>query len=62
MQRLRVRLHMEALAGSQAPGNIVDPRSLRPGDRRGLKAALREAQRLQERLARDYASLGGFGV
>jgi CBS domain-containing protein len=62
MQRLRVRLHMEALAVSQPPGNIVDPRALPPSDRRALKGALREAQRLQEHLARDYASLGGFGV
>jgi CBS domain-containing protein len=62
MQRLRVRLHMEALAASEAPRNLVDPRSLPVSDRRALKAALREAQRLQERLARDYASLGGYGV
>jgi CBS domain-containing protein len=62
MQRLRVRLHMQSLNAAEEPKNIVDPRTLPESDRRQLKAALREARRLQERLARDYASMGGFGV
>ena len=62
MQRLRIRLHMQALSASEEPRNIVDPRSLPDSDRRALKAALREARRLQERLARAYASVGGIGV
>jgi CBS domain-containing protein len=62
MQRLRMRLHMEALAASAEPKNIVDPRTLPESDRRALKAALREALRLQGRLARDYASVPGYGV
>ena len=58
MQRLRIRLHMQALSASEEPRNIVDPRSLPDSDRRALKAALREARRLQERLARDLCIRG----
>jgi CBS domain-containing protein len=62
MQRLRMRLHMQALAACKEPTNVVQPRSLPESDRRDLKAALREALRLQQRLARDYASVPGYSV
>jgi CBS domain-containing protein len=62
MQRLRMQLQVRALAASKPPGNVVDPRTLPESDRAKLKTAMREALRLQKRLARDYASVSGYSV
>jgi CBS domain-containing protein len=62
MQELRMRLQARALAGSAQPSNVVDPRTLDESSRRAIKTAMREAARLQKRIARTYASLGGYGV
>lgn len=62
MQQLRMQLQGRALAGSAQPTNVVDPHTLDESARRAIKRAMREANRLQARLARSYASIGGFGV
>ena len=62
VQRVRMQLQIRALAASAPPGNVIDPRTLPESDRAALKSAMREALRLQKRLARDYAAVGGYGV
>jgi CBS domain-containing protein len=54
LQLLRLRhQHAQQRAG-QVPDNYVDPDSLNPLDRRILKEALRQARKVQSRLALDY--------
>jgi CBS domain-containing protein len=62
MQRLRMQVQIRALAASEPPGNVVAPHTLPESDRARLKSAMREAVRLQNRLARDYASMGGYSI
>jgi CBS domain-containing protein len=62
MQRLRMQVQVRALSASGTPGNVVEPRALTDSDRTSLRNAMRDALRLQKRLARDYASVGGYGV
>jgi CBS domain-containing protein len=62
MQRMRMQIQLRALSASMPPGNVVDPRTFTDADRARLKSAMREALRLQKRLARDYAAVGGYGV
>ena len=48
---------MLAIDSGQAPGNRIDPDLLNPLDRRILLEALRQARRLQQRLALDFRML-----
>jgi CBS domain-containing protein len=53
VQKLRLRIQ----ADPQVPpenANRLEPASLNAFERRGLKEALRQARRLQQRLALDY--------
>jgi CBS domain-containing protein len=63
IQLLRLRLNAAQRARGEAPHNHLDPASLNDLDRRVLKEALRQARKLQSRLARDF-SVGGasFGA
>lgn len=54
LQLLRLRHQHAQLRQGQAPDNHVDPDTLAPLDRRILKEALRQARKVQSRLAMDY--------
>lgn len=54
IQLLRLRHQHDQLRHGQAPDNHVDPDALAPLDRRILKEALRQARKVQARLAMDY--------
>jgi len=62
MQRLRIRLQAYDVAGARQPGNVIEPHTLDGPARAAIKCAMREAIRLQKRLARAYTTLGGYGV
>ena len=53
IQLLRLRGQDEDLAAGRPPGNLVDPDELNELDRRILKESMRQARRLQERLAHN---------
>ena len=57
LQHLRLRTQVMAIDSGQAPGNRIDPDLLNPLDRRILLEALRQARRLQQRLALDFRML-----
>ena len=57
IQRLRLTLNAQQLAGSLDTGNHLDPDSLNVIDRNLLKDCLRQARQLQSRLVREF-SLG----
>lgn len=54
IQVLRMRAHQQQLEAGEALSNEIDPDSLNPLDRRILKEALRQAQRLHDRLKLNY--------
>jgi CBS domain-containing protein len=63
LQLLRLRLNGAQAARGEPLHNHLDPDSLNELDRRMLKEALRQARKLQARLARDYSlRSGGFGA
>jgi CBS domain-containing protein len=63
LQLLRLRLNAAQAARGESLHNHLDPDSLNELDRRILKEALRQARKLQARLARDYSlRSGGFGA
>jgi CBS domain-containing protein len=55
VQQLRLRAQLAATEGARRAANCVDPATLGEIDRRILKESLRQARRLQSRLALDYA-------
>ena len=55
LQVLRMRAHQQQSEQGLALSNEIDPDSLNPLDRRILKEALRQAQRLHDRLKLDYS-------
>jgi CBS domain-containing protein len=63
IQLLRLR-HQEALARAGEPlSNLVDPDRLNELDRRILRESMRQARKLQQRLARDRSLVApSFGV
>jgi CBS domain-containing protein len=54
LQLLRLRHQHAQLRAGRAPDNHIDPDALNPLDRRILKEALRQARKVQARLAMDY--------
>lgn len=54
LQLLRLRHQHGQQRAGQTPDNYLDPDTLNPLDRRILKEALRQARKLQARLAMDY--------
>jgi CBS domain-containing protein len=54
LQLLRLRHQHDQQRTGVPPDNHVDPDTLNPLDRRILKEALRQARKLQARLAMDY--------
>jgi CBS domain-containing protein len=54
LQLLRLRHQHSQQRAGQAPDNRLDPDTLNPLDRRILKEALRQARKVQARLAVDY--------
>lgn len=54
LQLLRLRTQHGKQRAGQTPDNHLDPDSLNPLDRRILKEALRQARKVQARLAMDY--------
>lgn len=54
LQLLRLRHQHEQQRAGIAPDNFLDPDTLKPLDRRILKEALRQARKIQARLALDY--------
>jgi CBS domain-containing protein len=54
VQQLRLRRQEEARDAAPGDRNRVDPRNLNPLDRRILKEALRQARKLQNRVAVEY--------
>ncbi|MEW6119236.1 MAG: DUF294 nucleotidyltransferase-like domain-containing protein [Pseudomonadota bacterium] len=54
LQLLRLRHQHAQLRSGRVPDNHVDPDALNPLDRRILKEALRQARKVQARLAMDY--------
>ena len=54
LQLLRLRHQHGQQRAGQAPDNYIDPDTLNPLDRRILKEALRQARKVQARLALDY--------
>jgi CBS domain-containing protein len=63
LQLLRLRLNAAQAARGDVLHNHLDPDSLNELDRRILKEALRQARKLQARLARDFSVRGGgFGA
>jgi CBS domain-containing protein len=54
LQLLRLRHQHTQLRTGRMPDNHVDPDTLNPLDRRILKEALRQARKVQARLAMDY--------
>src|SRR5512139_512123 len=54
LQLLRLRHQHGQQRTGQAPDNHLDPDTLKPLDRRILKEALRQARKVQARLAMDY--------
>lgn len=54
LQLLRLRHQHARLRAGQPPDNHVNPDTLNPLDRRILKEALRQARKVQARLAMDY--------
>jgi CBS domain-containing protein len=54
IQMLRLRRQAADESASPAAGNRIDPDELNEVDRRTLKEALRQARKLQSRLAMDY--------
>ena len=57
LQKLRLRAQARTMNAPTASANVVDPDHLSPDERRTLKHALRQAQRLQQWLTRDFAGL-----
>ena len=53
IQQLRLR-HQQALAGSEAGANRIDPDKLNELDRYILKEAFKQARKLQDKLRLDY--------
>lgn len=63
IQRLRLQLNAAQWRQGEPLHNHLDPATLDDMDRRMLKASLREARRLQSRLARDFSVTGAvFGA
>ncbi|MGA8053465.1 MAG: putative nucleotidyltransferase substrate binding domain-containing protein [Burkholderiales bacterium] len=63
IQGLRLKLNLEQSASGAALHNHVDPKTLNELERRILKESLRQARKLQTRLARDFgANASAFGV
>lgn len=64
IQLLRLKLQESQLSVSSPPHNHLDPDNLNELDRRVLKEALRQARKVQMRLARQYSLIGsgGFGA
>jgi CBS domain-containing protein len=63
IQLLRLRLNDAQRVRGEALHNHLDPDSLNELERRILKEALRQARKLQARLARDFSLRGtGFGA
>lgn len=54
IQVLRMRAHQQQMEAGEPLSNEIDPDSLNPLDRRILKEALRQAQRLHDRLKLNY--------
>jgi CBS domain-containing protein len=54
LQLLRLRHQHGQQRAGQTPDNYIDPDTLNPLDRRILKEALRQARKVQARLALDY--------
>jgi CBS domain-containing protein len=54
IQRLRLRIQAQPGIQSRESANRINPRTLNDFERRGLKEALRQARKLQQRLALDY--------
>jgi CBS domain-containing protein len=54
LQLLRLRHQHGQQRAGQTPDNYIDPDTLNPLDRRILKEALRQARKVQARLAMDY--------
>ncbi|MEQ1661622.1 MAG: DUF294 nucleotidyltransferase-like domain-containing protein [Thiobacillus sp.] len=54
LQLLRLRHQHTQLRAGHAPDNHIDPDTLNPLDRRIFKEALRQARKVQTRLAMDY--------
>ncbi|HEY3074796.1 MAG TPA: DUF294 nucleotidyltransferase-like domain-containing protein [Burkholderiales bacterium] len=54
IQKLRLRIQARPGAQSHESANRIDPSTLNDFERRSLKEALRQARRLQQRLALDY--------
>ncbi|HEY8244415.1 MAG TPA: DUF294 nucleotidyltransferase-like domain-containing protein [Casimicrobiaceae bacterium] len=54
IQALRLRIQARPETFSRESANQIDPRSLNEFERRGLKDALRQGRKLQQRLALDY--------
>ena len=61
IQQLRLRQQAREAAGSGTSGNLLDPDELNELDRRILKESMRQARKLQQRLARAVG-IPGFGV
>ncbi len=63
IQSLRLRLNEAQRLRGEAPDNYLDPDTLAQPDRRALRDALKQARRLQARVARDFSMLDlGFGA
>ncbi|MGH8772888.1 MAG: putative nucleotidyltransferase substrate binding domain-containing protein, partial [Burkholderiales bacterium] len=63
IQLLRLRQQQRDNQEGREMHNHLNPDSLNEMDRRMLKEAMRQARKLQSRLARDYkANAGGFGA
>ena len=54
IQHLRLRQQVRSVEEGHAPENHIDPYRLNEMDRRVLKEAMRQARRLQSRVARDH--------
>jgi CBS domain-containing protein len=54
VQKLRLRIQARPESQLHAGANQIDPQSLNDFERQSLKEALRQARRLQQRLALDY--------
>jgi CBS domain-containing protein len=54
IQKLRLRLQAQPERTAPERANRIDPDTLNGFERRSLKEALRQARRLQQRLALDY--------
>lgn len=63
LQLLRLRLNVAQRGRGETLHNHLNPATLNELERRILKEALRQARKLQTRLARDFAATGGgFGA